>query len=378
MDLTPGMVRRTFPHRKHRRVGVRLRKLGAGRKLGAVTKGGRTTVFAFGISQRIKQSEQPMINHPMHYVRLGVLSVLLSGVFLASAQNGVVRDTAAFFSEASKAEAGRSIAEIGRRFKKDLVIETYPEIPEAVRQGVNLADKPAVNRMFEEWTVKQAKQLRVNGVYILLSKEPAHLQVVVGNETQHNAFTLKDRDALASLMLARLRTKQNDQALLEGVNFVFNTMAGHATARSQPGPTVGATSMPAARSEAGPPWGTILTVVLGLVVVWMVIGLFRSMSSGGGVGAGAGPASGGGGFFSSLLGGMFGAAAGMWLYDQFSDHHGSAWGADQDHSSSGDDRGFSGRDSDYSGSGGDFSGDSGGGDSGGGDSGGGDSGGGDF
>lgn len=313
-----------------------------------------------------------MTNYLLHYVRLGVFIALLSGAFNTQAQNGAVRDTAAFFSEASKAEASRRVAEIGKRFKKDLVIETYAEVPEAVRQGVNLQDKPAANRMFEEWTIKQARQLKVNGIYILLSKEPAHLQIVVGNETQRTAFTLKDRDALTSLMLARLRAKQYDEALLEGVSLVFNTMASHATPRSQP--AVGATSSGVSRSEGSSGLGLILAVLLGLAVLWLVVGLFRSMAGSGG-GAGGGMASaGGGGFFSSLLGGMFGAAAGMWLYDQFSGHHGSAWGADQDQGSIGDDSGFKGRDSDYSSSGSDFS-DSGGGDSGGG---GGDSGGGDF
>ena len=313
-----------------------------------------------------------MTNHPKHFVRLGILIALLVGVGLAPAQSGAIRDTAAFFSEPSKAEAGRNITELGRRFRKDLVIETFREIPEAVRQGVNLQDKPAVNRMFEQWTVQQAKQLRVNGIYILLTKEPAHLQVVVGNETQNNAFTLKDRDALTSLVLARLRAKQNDEALLDGVNFVTTTMASHAAARTRPVPV---TTAPASRSESPSGLSTILVVLLVLAVVWLVVGVFRAMSRSGNAaaGAGGGAVSGGGGFLSSLVGGMFGAAAGMWLYDQFSGNHGSAWGANQDQGSSGEGS-FSGRDSDYSSSGSDFS----GGDSGGGDSGGGDSGGGDF
>ena len=90
---------------------------------------------------------------------------------------------------------------------------------------------------------------------------------------------------------------------------------------------------------------------------------------------------GGGGFLSSLVGGMFGAAAGMWMYDQFFSNHGSnsAYGSDRNDVSGGD-SGFTGQDSDYNSSGGDFggsdSGSSGGDWGGGGDSGGGDSGGG--
>ena len=87
----------------------------------------------------------------------------------------------------------------------------------------------------------------------------------------------------------------------------------------------------------------------------------------------------------NMLGGMFGAAAGMWIYDSFFGSRGSsAYGSMPTDSFGGADSGFSGftgQDSDFSstGGGGDFGGDGdfGGGDSGG-DFGGGDSGGGDF
>jgi uncharacterized protein len=299
---------------------------------------------------------------------LGVVALLLS-TSLARAEFGGLRDNGAFFSEPAKAEASRNIGEIGKRFKKDLVIETFQGIPEDFKSGVDLRNRASVNRFFEQWTVRQARQQGVNGIYILLSKEPAHLQVVVGNETQNKAFTLQDRDALVATMLARLRNKQNDEALLAGVNFVAATMKSHAVARSGgPAPKRSET----ANAESSP-WGWVLAAVLGAVAAWVVVGIIRSIFRAGGNtgGAAAAPASGGGGFFSSLLGGMFGAAAGMWLYDQFSGHHGSGVGSDLERRG-GDDAGFSGKDTDYSGSGDSFSDDSGGGDIGGGDSGGGD------
>ena len=299
---------------------------------------------------------------------LGVVALLLS-TSLARAEFGGLRDNGAFFSEPAKAEASRNIGEIGKRFKKDLVIETFQGIPEDFKSGVDLRNRASVNRFFEQWTVRQARQQGVNGIYILLSKEPAYLQVVVGNETQNKAFTLQDRDALVATMLARLRNKQNDEALLAGVNFVAATMKSHAVARSG-GPAPKRSE--AANAESSP-WGWVLAAVLGAVAAWVVVGIIRSIFRAGGNtgGAAAAPASSGGGFFSSLLGGMFGAAAGMWLYDQFSGHHDSGVGSDLERRG-GDDAGFSGKDTDYSGSGDSFSDDSGGGDIGGGDSGGGD------
>jgi hypothetical protein len=80
---------------------------------------------------------------------------------------------------------------------------------------------------------------------------------------------------------------------------------------------------------------------------------------------------------SGLLGGMFGAAAGNWIYDSFfRGGHSSGWGGSQAY---GDSPGSAPepRDTDYTGTGGDF-GDAGGGGAGGGDFGGGGGGGGDF
>jgi uncharacterized protein len=255
-----------------------------------------------------------------------------------------------------------------------------------VKAGVNDKDKAAMSKMYDQWALKQAKQHGVNGVYVLIVKTPSHLQVEVGTDTQQQAFTLKDRAALVSLMIGKLGAKQNDEALRDGVNFVQATMKSHAPNRARTGaaPVPASASHPAEKSGG---WGWIIQFIVIGLVVWVVIGIIRAISgraSGGAAMGQPGMGGGGGGFFSSLIGGMFGAAAGMWMYDQFFSSHGnSAYGADRNDQNSGD-SGFSGQDNDYTGSGDDFGGGSdsgsfGGGDfGGGGDSGGGDSGGGDF
>ncbi len=316
-----------------------------------------------------------MFKHPT-ILALGFVVTTLFGTSISLAGLGAVRDNGVFFSDSAKSEATRRISEIEREYKKDLVIETFKEIPEEIKQGVELTDKAALGRLFEQWTVKQAKQQKVNGVYILLSREPAHIQIVVGNETQNKAFTLMDRNNLSSLMLSKLRKKQNDEALLEGVNFVFTTMANHVIPNNRTNNVSSSSAGPAVQgeqTEQANSWGWIVIAVIGIGAIWLIVGIIRSVFGGRASTAGPGmsPGYGGGGIFSSMLGGMFGAAAGMWLYDQFSGNHGNAWGADQDNRVGGS-TGFSGQDTDYSGTGGDFGGDFGGGDSGGDASGGGD------
>jgi len=293
-------------------------------------------------------------------VLLSLVFALLVGPVVVRAERGVIVDGGGFFSDAAKAEANRQLVELGVRFKKEVVIETFKAIPAEVSQGVNLQDRAAVNRMFEAWTLQQARQQRVNGIYILLSQEPAHLQVIIGNETQRTLFTTKDRAVLLEVMLGKLRAKQPDEALLQGVSVIASAMKSHSLDRA----SSRAQNRPAVEKEEPSPWGWVLAAVVGFLVAWLVVGLVRSMFNGGGAGATPGA---GGGFMTSLLGGMFGAAAGMWLYDQFSGHGGS----DGDRLVN-DDTGPTRRDTDYSSSGDSFSDDSGGGDSGGGDSGGGD------
>lgn len=308
---------------------------------------------------------------------LGILAVIFLGTAASRAGSGGVVDNGAFFSEQAKSDAVKAIAEMERTLHKGVLVETFKEIPAEVKTGVNAQDRTAMSQMYDQWAKKLAKQHGVNGVYVLIVKTPAHLQAEVGTETQQLAFTMKDRAALVSLMLGNLGAKQNDEALRDGVNFVAAKMKSHLPNHSRTGTAPVPVSSHPTQSSGGMGW-LIPAIVIGLVV-WVVIGIIRAISGRASGGPAMGQAGGGGGgFFSSLIGGMFGAAAGMWMYDQFFSSHGSnsAYGSERNDTNSGD-SGFSGQDSDYSGSGGDFGSDSDSGSSGGGDfGGGGDSGGG--
>ncbi|MEI6537003.1 MAG: TPM domain-containing protein, partial [Verrucomicrobiaceae bacterium] len=157
---------------------------------------------------------------------LATLTTLLAGTSNLRAGTAGIHDNAGFFSDGAKADASSNITDLQKRVKKDVCVETFAEIPADLRQGLNLQDKAAVNRVCEQWALKRAKELTVNGVYMLLVKQPPHLQVEVGNDTQRQAFTLADRDRLVNTMLAKLRAKDNDGALREGVSYVAASMRG--------------------------------------------------------------------------------------------------------------------------------------------------------
>ncbi len=247
-----------------------------------------------------------------------------------------VQDDAGLFSASAKERANQTIAQIKSQFKKDLLVETLPSLPAEIKGDKALA----------EWAEGRWKNHNVNGIYVVITKQPSKLQVVVGNETRKlGYFTTADRDELRNRMIARLKEKKMDEALTDGAVFVLDTIsknranaatgnvpaANAPAARGEPGRAVAPVAQQPAQ-DAGTPWlKYILIGVVVLIVIWIVMAVIRAMSGGGAPGmAGAGyGGGGGGGFFSSFLAGLFGAAAGMWLYNSFFGHHGaSAYGGE--------------------------------------------------
>lgn len=270
-----------------------------------------------------------------------------------------VRDDGNFFKPDAVRKANEIIKQIKDRHGKDLVIETYKEIPQD-RKGDYRDESKA--KFFDEWAQSRARSLEVNGVYVLICKDPSYLEVEVGNETRKKAFTTENRNHLRDLLLKRFKAKEYDQGLIEGATYVRDTLDQNLGKKEE--------RKEERRQEAGGGWlsgigGWIcLALVVGLCV-WVGIALIRALSGWGGGYAG-GPGYGGGGFFSSMLGGLFGAAAGMWLYSTFFGGPGgwgssSAYGSDSGGAGADDGSGAGAQDTDYSGSGGDFGTDGGGG-----------------
>jgi uncharacterized membrane protein YgcG len=134
-----------------------------------------------------------------------------------------VLDGARFFSPKAVAEAERVIDGMSRTYGKQLRIETVPEAP-ADLKGQMAGDRATRTRLFDGWARQRARDLRVNGIFVLVCKDPAHLQVVVGDDTTRRAFTVANRDKLAQMLLTAFRAKEYDRGLSEAVEFVRGSM----------------------------------------------------------------------------------------------------------------------------------------------------------
>jgi len=128
-----------------------------------------------------------------------------------------IRDEGEFFSAEAKRKALESIAELRQRYGKDLVVETFKEIPAERKKDYKAEDR---NRFFAAWANERAKTLGIDGVYILACRTPSHLQVTVGNEIRKKAFTTEDRNRLSELLLKAFRERKFDEGLLEAVKRV--------------------------------------------------------------------------------------------------------------------------------------------------------------
>lgn len=292
-----------------------------------------------------------------------------------------VSDDINFFSARAREQADQRISEIKSKFHKDLFIEAKNALP--LPATVNPKDKASFNQYFDRLAEKRFEELRENGIYVMIIDDAHILRVVVGTNTiAKGYFTKSNRDELVGLLRTKLHDKDHDGALLAGTKFVYDTMlANHpGGVRKADMVPVGVDGGHNVRPAGGFNWSPILTIALVGVGVWVLFAivrsLFRGASGGGAPGmGGAMGGGGGGGFMTSLLGGMFGAAAGMWMYNSFFGGHGgsSAWGSTPD--ASGGSIGGDAADTSGSVGGADY-GDNGGGDVGGGDVGGADWGGG--
>lgn len=316
-----------------------------------------------------------------------------------------VNDGAKFFSDAAVEAANQKIKRISTEFKKDLVIDTVASVPADMQAKFKEQGK---TKFFREWSNKRAMDASVNGVYILICREPGHVQVEAGDATRRsNAFNDADRARVVQRMTEAFKEKKFDAGLTAAVDTVYSTFQERLPRKATaPVPLNPATTraQPAVKHVVNPAkagndsilsWVCFGLLAVGIIwIIFRVIGALTGAGRGGAANAGGmggpmqgGMGGGGGGFMTSLLGGIFGAAAGNWLYDSFlrggHSDTGTAnmmGGSSYGESTTGDQSAGESFTNDSDAGGGDFdSGDAGGGfDSGGFDGGGFDSGGGDF
>lgn len=284
-------------------------------------------------------------------------------------------DGGKFFSPQTIESANRKIAELEQRHATEIRIESFAAVPAADQARVAAMDKTARAKYFSQWLHDCAVAEKAKGVFLLICREPGHLRIDVTASLRGRGFGNSARDAVTEVMRVGFGRKEYDAALLGGLE-QLDRQLGRLSAKSAAAPAAGfqhPAGQHAPGGHAPADNGMTNLLVWGAVIVggiFLLSLLMRAVTGGAAGGPGGGWGGGGGGFGTSLMGGLFGAMAGHWLYDQFtggsSAHAADHWGSADPNRHAGETGGdFN---SDYSSGGGDFGGsDFGGGDFGGGD-----------
>jgi uncharacterized membrane protein YgcG len=150
---------------------------------------------------------------------------LLLGLLCAGRAGAVapeIKDEAKFFSEDAVKKANKQIREIARKYDKDLLIETVAGVPADQAERVKDMSAAERDKFMRNWAEDRADAAVVRGVYILVVKDPAHLQIVV---TRKSGLTDKARRELRDLLVKDFREKRYDEGLEAAVKYVQEKLA---------------------------------------------------------------------------------------------------------------------------------------------------------
>jgi uncharacterized membrane protein YgcG len=279
-----------------------------------------------------------MKTRPHAFFSLLATLVLLIGNPFASAD---VQDDAGLFSDDAVRQANFDLREIKQKYGKDLLVETHAALPAELKSQVNAQNK---DKLYADWAQQRGRAAKLDGVIVLITREPSHLQIGVGNKTQQKAFSLRDRDRMRDQMLTSFRQKQYDQGLLGAVQMYRQTLAdnlGSGSAapveRTSPANSGAADRGAQSTGRSGGGMSMWSIVIWGIIIFFgarLLMRLFRrraTPNAGGMVGRPGWNQPGygrGGGLGTGLGGGILGGMLGGWLGGHmFGGSRGSAYGA---------------------------------------------------
>jgi hypothetical protein len=141
-----------------------------------------------------------------------------------------VKDDGKFFSADAVKKANEQVRELFRKYDRDLLFETFATVPADQAEKVKEMSSEERSLFFKKWAEQRMREAVVNGVYVLVTRQPAHIRVEVSAKAR-SAFGERDIPPLVQLLVEKFRAKQFDEGLLDAVKFVGDKMAA---ARREP------------------------------------------------------------------------------------------------------------------------------------------------
>jgi hypothetical protein len=242
--------------------------------------------------------------------RLKMLAVLGALAVAAGARAGggaapAIRDEAGLLTPDGVQKAEEEARNIHKIYQIPIVVETAEAPPDDVKKQLQAAkDNAEKTQILQDWAGRRAADAGAGqAVYVLICKDVARgwfglrkygsVVVTVPPEMPERSFTAADakalHDRLARFTMGQDREK-NDRLLLTALTQLRDEKA------RPPQPAF--------------PWAAVGGVFAGAVVAWLALVVVRMRLA-----ASEPPEPRRPGLFHALLGGMFGSAAGHWIYD---------------------------------------------------------------
>jgi len=157
------------------------------------------------------------------------------------------RDRAHFFSPAAVQRANEALRDIHQQFKIDVMVETIESVPADRVQAVEAMSKEERDHYFVDWVKRRLTAAGGEGIEVLITRTPHHIQIREGPQTTGKAFKDADRHHLRDLLVSRFRAKEYDDALAAGIDDIRKSLQTNLGAGAPPS-VARTTPAPAARS----------------------------------------------------------------------------------------------------------------------------------
>jgi hypothetical protein len=135
---------------------------------------------------------------------------LLAGAALAVAPE--VRDQGKFFSPEALKKADEQIREIYRKHGQDVLIETFNTVPGEDVEKLKAMDNRGRREFFLKYAKERTKERVVNGIYVIITREPRHLLVGITGRGE-KVFSREFRDRAEEGMIAEFAKGRFDDGL---------------------------------------------------------------------------------------------------------------------------------------------------------------------
>ena len=134
----------------------------------------------------------------------------------AAAVAPLILDNAKFFSPEAVKKANEQIKDIARKHGFDLLIETFDTVPGDQAAKVKELSSEERTKFFQNWAKDRMNHHVVNGVYILICKDPPSLRVELSDRAKPR-FGEKFINEIVKALVAELKAKKYDDALQKAV-----------------------------------------------------------------------------------------------------------------------------------------------------------------